>query len=180
MLKNQPLNMNSIRSINLLVGALLELLEGKTLSDITISELTKKAGVVRNTYYAHFEAKEDILTYHMYGLFKKRIAEELIKTDKDELELDRLYFEIWLENLDFLNLLEKNRLMHLLSQFGEHFNLICSEFELLESCEVSTEAKSFANAIYADALASIVRKWIQLGQRESSSTLTTIFREFVS
>lgn len=180
MLKNQPLNMNAMRSIKLLSEALLKLLEVKPLSDITISELTKEAGVVRNTYYAHFETKEDILSYHLYDLFRNRILEELATTEKEKLELDHLYFDIWFEHLDFLNLLEKNRLMHLLSQFGEHFNLICSEFELLESCKVSKEAESFADAVYADAMASIVKTWIRLGKKEDASTLTMIFREFIS
>lgn len=179
MLKNQPLNRNSMRSINLLVEALLELLQHQKLGDITISELTSQAGVVRNTYYAHFESKEDVLAYHMYEMFRSRIQLELRKTDKSSLELDRLYFEIWLENLAFLHILKNNQLMHLLNQFGNQFNLICGEFELNETCEVSKEAEPFANAIYADALASLVRRWIELGQKESPKELTQIFREFV-
>lgn len=61
MLKQAPINMNAQRSIDLIVEALLKLMAHKAFDKISISELTREAGVVRNTFYAHFETKEDVL-----------------------------------------------------------------------------------------------------------------------
>lgn len=65
--------MNSQRSINLLIETMIRLMKSKQFSDITITELTREAGLVRNTFYAHFESKEDVLSYHMYETFRQGI-----------------------------------------------------------------------------------------------------------
>jgi len=45
----------------LLREALLELMKEKTISKITPTELCRKAGINRNTFYAHYRAPEDVL-----------------------------------------------------------------------------------------------------------------------
>jgi len=179
MLKHKPINMNSKRSINLIVDTMLRLLKDKKFSEITISELTKEAGVVRNTFYAHFECKEDVLMHHMFSTFSNRI--ELTMEDKTAHELDfaLMYFDIWLENLEFLNILKNNKLLHFLSQFGDQFNLICEQTGMFDDCSVSVEAKDYANPLYADALASIVKQWMKTGQKETPVGLSRIFKEFI-
>ncbi|TCS75017.1 TetR/AcrR family transcriptional regulator [Muricomes intestini] len=52
-----------------LVTALIQLLKEKNLSEITISELTNKAGVSRMTYYRNYTTKEDIFTRHLQDIF---------------------------------------------------------------------------------------------------------------
>lgn len=44
-----------------LTQALLELLQKKTLAEISVSELTERAGVGRVSFYRNFHTKEDIL-----------------------------------------------------------------------------------------------------------------------
>lgn len=179
MLKNKPMNMNSVRSINLIVDALLSLLKDKSFSDVSISELVKNAGLVRNTFYAHFESKEDILIYYMYEMFRERIQLELKDKTLEDLNLELMYFEIWADQIDFLEILKKNRLMHLLNQFGSQFNLICEEFNIVNQCNVSDQSKAYADPLYADALASIVNRWIELGEKETPVELSGIFKEFI-
>ena len=178
MLKKKPINMNSKRSINLIVDTMLSLLSDKMFSDITISELTKEAGIVRNTFYAHFECKDDVLTYYMYDIFRKRIQLALMEKEINELDLVLLYFEIWADNLEFLNMLKRNQLLHLLSQFGDQFNLICEEFEIFDYCDLSKEAEKYVDTLYADALASIVKRWMKTSQKETPIQLSKIFWEF--
>jgi AcrR family transcriptional regulator len=52
-----------------MVTALIQLLKSKKLSEITISELTKKAGVSRMTFYRNYNAKEDIFIQHINEIF---------------------------------------------------------------------------------------------------------------
>jgi len=179
MLKQKPLNMNAQRSINIIVETLIDLLKEKKFSAISISELTKKAGLVRNTFYAHFENKEDVLSYYMYQIFRRRISEALGDRDIHGLVFELLYFEIWAEHTDLLEIFKSNDLLYLLSQFGERFNLICEEFDIFGACQVSDLSKPYVDMFYADALASIVKRWMQTGQKENPEELVKIFKEFI-
>lgn len=44
-----------------IIGGLLSALREKAYNDVTVSEIVKKAGVNRSTYYRHFNSKEDII-----------------------------------------------------------------------------------------------------------------------
>lgn len=46
-----------------IMEALVILLEKKKFSEITIKEITRKAGVNRSTYYRNFHSKEEIITF---------------------------------------------------------------------------------------------------------------------
>lgn len=50
-------------SKNSICESLLRLLEHYQYNDITISQITAKAGVSRNTFYRHFNTKEAVLSY---------------------------------------------------------------------------------------------------------------------
>lgn len=90
-----------------------------------------------------------------------------------------MYFKIWSENLDFLNLLKENRLLALLNIFEEHFDLYCAEFDIFECADVSKQAQAYVNEVYADVLAGIVKRWMKTGMKESPEELSRIFKEFV-
>lgn len=52
-----------------IVSALLKLIYEKPLSTITISELTKKAGVSRMTFYRNYDSKEEVFIGHLDEIF---------------------------------------------------------------------------------------------------------------
>lgn len=179
MLKNEPINMNSKRSIKLIVDTMLVLLKDKNFSKITISELTKKAGVVRNTFYAHFECKEDVLMYYMYELFRERTQSTSMHGDIEHIDFVELYFNIWADNIDFLCMLTDNQLLHLLSRFGDQFDLLWSEFDVFDAYKDSEKTDEYVDALCADSLASIVKSWLKTGQKETPLELSEIFNNFV-
>jgi len=47
------------------------LLQSKTIDEITIGELTRTAGVSRQTFYANFDSKQSILLSRIEGIFEK-------------------------------------------------------------------------------------------------------------
>lgn len=53
----KKLNAGRVRSMDLITAALFELLENTPFSQITISDLCKKAGVARKTFYRNFVSK---------------------------------------------------------------------------------------------------------------------------
>lgn len=62
-----------------ITDALLILMEKTNYNDITIGDITKKAGVNRSTYYRHFEKKEDIIKY-----FLDKISKDILEWDKEK------------------------------------------------------------------------------------------------
>ena len=70
--KKNPSNLLARKCI---AAALSQLLKEKSFSSITVSELTKKAGVSRMTYYRNYSSKEDI--------FEAYLEDALIFYDKD-------------------------------------------------------------------------------------------------
>jgi len=59
------------RSQEKLQLALAQHLQNKTIDEITIGELTKTAGVSRQTFYSNFDSKQSILLSRIEALFEK-------------------------------------------------------------------------------------------------------------
>lgn len=76
-----------------LINALLEMLRETPLSAITISELTKRAGVSRMTFYRNYTSTEDILIKRL-----REIMEKYWYEDDADLEKDRYYDVKYLEH----------------------------------------------------------------------------------
>lgn len=64
----------------LLKEALLDLLQGKTIDQITVSELCRKAGVNRNTFYSHYVSPEELFSEIEHDFSEKifRIIENTV------------------------------------------------------------------------------------------------------
>lgn len=180
MLRQDPMNMNSIRSINLIIDALLALMNEKEYRKITISEITAKAGVVRSTFYAHFTTKEDVLSYHIFEIFKNKYTAYQMADGFKDSEFIKLYFEIWGEHVEFLKQLKENNLLMVLNQLDNHFEFICQSFLASSNSGLSKTAIKYANAFYADAMASVLRRWIITGMEETIEELTEVLIELVT
>lgn len=61
----------------LMLDALIQLLKKKSISEITVTDITEKAGVSRMSYYRNFSSKEEILTRHLDEIFNDYI--EMVK-----------------------------------------------------------------------------------------------------
>lgn len=106
--KNMTINSVIKESIT---GALLKLMQKKSFHTITITELTKKAGVGRVSFYRNFESKEDVLTSY----FSEKMvewSEVLMQNKSNDIILE--VFTLFYENRDFIRILYKANLSHLL------------------------------------------------------------------
>ncbi len=68
----KELNRNARRSIKLLQEAFLQLLAEKPFDKITVSDVTRRAGLNRGTFYAHFDGMADLLE-QMMAVFSKAL-----------------------------------------------------------------------------------------------------------
>lgn len=177
MLKQQPINMNGRRSINLIVEAMLELMGTKPFKNITISEITRQAGVVRNTFYAHFNTKEDILSHHMFHIFETGLKAYYEENVFDHEKMSKLYFGLWSENKDFLKLLNDNDLLSILNGFENQLDQLGLTELLNAFCPVSEKAFIYLNTFYASTLTCMIKQWVKTDMKESPEELGKIYLE---
>ena len=86
------------RSQEKLQLALAQHLQSKTIDEITIGELTKTAGVSRQTFYSNFDSKQSILLSRIESLFEKAWAKTEILIQSSEIGREE-FVEVSVRNL---------------------------------------------------------------------------------
>jgi len=109
--------------INAITEALYELLDEKNINEISIKELTEKAGVSRVSFYRNFDSKEEIIRKDL-----KRITDGYMnRTGVDYMKDDPLlYFENLFQHLQDhkdlgQHLIDTNMLNYLKEEFDRAF-----------------------------------------------------------
>ena len=89
-----------IQSKGLIVQSLVYLMRKKSFHEIKITEICKKAGVSRLSYYRNFESKEDIVLYYFNNNFEKIIGKITMMESISYRELIEMLFLHFMENLE--------------------------------------------------------------------------------
>lgn len=147
-------------SKNCIFDALLALLEKKELSDISVSELTKKAGVCRSTFYRNYD---DIASVIVDFLNERPLgfSNDLKREDMNNYELVANYFSYLLENRRLFTALDKRGMLHLLLDvhsrvFKNNFKPIVNDIGFVEDYEIS----AFIGIVYM-----VTADWIHNGMQ---------------
>lgn len=166
--KKNPAN---LLSRECLVTALMQLLEDKPLSAISVSELTKKAGVSRMTYYRNYQSKEEIFTSYLDDLVY------LYREDAKKRPLSEHYYDMNSLVRCFSYFRKYKDFLHSLFQsgLGFHFLEAVSGYVLEkwqkpeDGIEHYYELQAFSGAIL-----SIYLSWESGGNKESPIDLARI------
>jgi len=86
------------RSQEKLQLALAQHLQSKTIDEITIGELTKTAGVSRQTFYSNFDSKQSILLSRIESLFEKAWTKTEVLIQSSEIGREE-FVEVSVRNL---------------------------------------------------------------------------------
>ncbi len=164
-MSNEGRNSYAINNIEI---SFLELLKEKKIEDISISELTEKAGVGRATFYRNYEKKEDILKVYITDIFSEWTSswEENDNAPLSE-HIKRMigHFE---NHYSFYKLLNERNLVYLLKDviIG-----ICGPKPEQESLE------AYSNSFAAYTLYGWIETWFMRGMRESSAEIAAMFKK---
>ena len=101
-------NQQAIESRQMIRDALLALMQDIPFQEISISQICREAQVVRQTYYRHFDSKNDILEFHMDHLFAQYFQSHFTGTDTLTQLCD--FYEYMVVNKSFLLTLSRNHL----------------------------------------------------------------------
>ena len=166
-------NKTALTSQKQISDALFDLMEGKSYTQISISEVCKKAGVSRQTFYSLFKSKDNVVTYILqedYCCDLSAQSSRPSQTDSLLPSLCREYSSYIVRHGDFIRILVRNDLSYLL--YDNLYNSIYSCSCFLTATHPSL--RSYAADFVAAGFTSIAKSYILQGRTASASDLYQI------
>lgn len=159
--------------------ALMILMQQKNFKDISITEISLKAGVSRMAFYRNYNVKEDILITYIDELFQEYSKEILSKEKTEVYENVRLYFSYFRKHERLIsNLINSNLINMLLEKCIEYFHGLAQEVSCNKS--YSTEKQKFWIEYITGGLFNILIEWAKGGMKQSDNYMANIVSEFIN
>jgi AcrR family transcriptional regulator len=150
-----------------LAKALLALMEIKPFPKITVTEITERAQLTRRTFYRHFITQDDLLNYVIQEKANDFLT-YLIRQGRLNLSsLLHSYISYWQNHKEFLQLLRKNNLIHIL--FEKTFPQVNKQYALefystmLQSSDNEIDSDVFGvmfSFVIGGILWALMAKWL--------------------
>ena len=145
--------------------ALFQLIEKKNFSEITISELVKRAGVSRNSFYRNYDNLEDILRQ-----FLRNTVETWWKScpQKEYPDVYLHLFRMFLTIKREINIIYKAGLSHLMIDLFAYCNQEAR-------AQATTPDALYKTTFFSTGLWGVSNEWILRGMKESPEEMYEIF-----
>ncbi len=158
--------------------ALYQLLRINKYTDIRISEIIKKAGISRATFYRNFSTKNDIVKIKVRVFFENFYLSlqdhTVVSGEEDELFFIQSFFEHVDEAEKLMDTVIKTKLEYLMvSGILKLINIRREQFYSLVYVNKKTEA--YTMEIVASSAWVLLSRWHKGGKEETSSELSKIF-----
>ena len=149
--------------------ALIRLMKTKELKDITITELTRLAGVSRTTYYRNYYDKEDVLQDLFKGLMQEITAEILAAKT------------VYGTALAVFNGIQKNADVYSLLMKADYAELMLREVTRIASADTPADAplEQMRIVFLTGALFNMVRVWMDTGMRLTPEQMADMYMEIL-
>ena len=155
-------------------ATLIEMMSEKPFDKITVSELTKRAGVNRQTFYYHFETIIDLFQWVMSeeaGPLLAQISDNPLEWNKAILQI--LYF-IKENDKAVLCALRSIENQQIRTFFFEYFRQAYSGLfdTLAQDLDVDPEFKEFMMMLHITAATSLCIQWLESGMKQTPEQIT--------
>ncbi len=158
-----------IKSAARIGEALRELLTEKPLSEITVTDIQKRSGAGRSTFYRLFDNTDDVLLYIIEGEFRERVRDYREMDWNDFTE--NLIRSIMSESRVILNVTSSGK-MHVISKALRNDLTHEAEADRYEFDNLSR----FMIAVFIGGCISLVTSWNEAGREESVDELARMMR----
>ena len=170
--------------------ALLLLLETKDYEFITVTEICKKAGVNRSTFYLHYISIDDLL-FETLEMINKRFHDSFNnkKLDIDK-ETKNSLFLINDENLiPYLNFIKENKKIYKLIHEKPYifkkqitFDKMYKELfsKILDIYQVPFEEQEYIFSYYSLGLVAIIQQWVEKDCIDDVSKIANIMKKVIN
>lgn len=167
--------------------ALISLLEEKSFAYITISEICKRAGVNRSTFYLHYENTVDLLNETASFLFDdfmtyfnvdKNIAKIFKESPLDELNfISNVYLHPYLSYIKDNKNVFSTALLHADSfGFNDIFQVLYENIfnPILERYDYPVADRKYAMMFYLNGITAVVTEWLKDGCKKTIEEVSRI------
>ena len=174
---------------SLMNSAILALLEKKDIEFITITEITKKAGVNRSTFYLHYDSVNDLLEETIENL-NKEFLKSFEKVNITEINNKNDAF--WITEsylIPYLNFCKQyKRVLKLVYQKPQLFNVQNAYKKMYDKLfypAISMYLKNENERVYkleyfTQGVVGIVHKWIELDCQTEIAEVINIIKQCIS
>lgn len=148
-------------------SALILLMQAKSFENITVTDITRKAGVSRTAYYRNYTSKEDILSGYMRSL--SQALSEVLK-QFDAITQTR---SSWLALLEAIKPYAQQYKLLLDAGYFDKFVAECANF-MNETTASGDYGRYYSNHYWAGAIFTVVSAWIRNGMDADIEQLADI------
>lgn len=165
-----------------LFETLLELIEKKDYSEISITELTEKADIARQTFYRNYDSMDDILLSKMDEILDEyfvKVRKNLeTKNNQDwDFEVNELVY-LWQRNEALFKALQKAGLSFLaLERLSEFFLVFHMKIQNLKELD---EKHQYLVYYLAGGVYMVLYKWFENDMSIPTELLTDLFKRAAS
>lgn len=176
----KKINPQIVRSKKWIVEALITLMKEKEFKDITITEICSTADVVRRTFYRYYKTKEDVITEHMTLLYEQYL-DQFCSTQAKGVSITYNYFNFWMEHMELLQLLERNKLLpFIMLNYKKFIPKINDRFYTNLLDNYSETDVEYYYLFIAGGLWKVMLKWIEKGAKETPTEMADKVRSMLS
>lgn len=155
--------------------ALMRLLEKKQFNEISITQITKMAGVSRMAFYRNYNTKEDIIAIYLDELFMEFYNKFLSLDPTSKYNNLCNFFSFFKERKYFIEILMRSGLIYI---FYTKLNLsLFNYFKDMEN-KNKPEYGTYLAQYEAGGLYSVLLEWISNNTQESAETMANLMNEF--
>ncbi|WAA09148.1 TetR/AcrR family transcriptional regulator [Fervidibacillus albus] len=157
--------------------SLMILMKKKEYQDITITDITNKAGVSRMAYYRNYSSKENIITDYLDELFEKYLEEISNYKHIDAYVFAYKFFEYFRQHRELIeNLNKANLSVLILNKFDGY---LLSIFEKILYNDGPKSSSKYAIQFLAGGLYKVLIEWVESGLKENDEEMAIIIKERV-
>jgi AcrR family transcriptional regulator len=181
--KRRKLDERSRRTRDRLGHALITLILEKPIEEITVQEVLDRASVGRSTFYLHFRDKNDLLLSQLEHFLEIMSTALIVRKEKSHrvVPVAELFEHIGGQNKIYRALSDANRL-HDFFDLAQGYFARGIEQRLRESKRLPSLPQRELDAhvvALAGSLLSLLRWWIDRGEKESPRAMDEIFHRMV-
>lgn len=168
------MNPQSERSKQWIEEALLQLMKQKHFNNITITDITAKAGVSRLTFYRNFESKEEVLLRYFDAIFQDYLR---VLREDTHCTLENALckcFEYWQTHKEESRLLVRDDLAAILYRpYGQYLD------QVLENVSVPRTLSHTQKRFIVGGLYFIMQDWLESGDGRTAGEITREILDFL-
>lgn len=187
--KNSSSDPRSIRARKAFYQSLKTLLKEKTFAKISVTEIAESAGYTRNTFYNHFQTKEELLNSLIDSILEEffntmiqwgEIWDSIESFPEADRKVGIKLFEIWEDHVDVVELLNTVDIDFLLInrlkiKFAEFLDMFSSGAEI----EIGPALGNYFINLNAYAFMGILRQWFNDDMAYSPEVMGEFLNHFV-